>query len=102
MVMERSSISDASEREQVWIETCIRHNIHQAGENNHPQALFNFQYGEGFIFERPNGSLWRVRKVFPREQQAFVTTLDGLHGELWYASRMVRIPTLYLECETSN
>src|SRR3990167_6192445 len=97
MVMERSVLVDASEEEREWIEICMRHNIHQAGKYNNPQPLLNFQYGEGFIFERPNGTLWRVHKVFPKQQQAFVQTLEGNRAELWSGGRMVRIPQLYLE-----
>ena len=98
MAMERGLYFDASETEQVWIEACMAHNRHQAGERNNPQPLFNFQYGEGFVFERPNGTLWRIAKVFPKQQQAFVTTLDGRHSELWNGGRMVKVPSLYLEC----
>ena len=95
--MERGHIIEMSEREQEWIETCMRHNRHQAGKYNNPQPLLNFQYGEGFLFERPNGILWRITKVFPKEQQAFVISLDGRHSELWSGGRMVKIPQLYME-----
>ena len=97
MAMERGRFAHMNEAEVTWIETCMRYNISQAGKDNHPQPLLNFQYGIGFLFELPNGTLWRVRKVFPKEQQAFVTSVDGNHAQLWNPTRRVKVPQLYLE-----
>ena len=88
-------LGNADAIEKAFIEACIRHNQHQAGEKNRPQPLMNFQYGVGFVFERPNGMLWRVERVFPREQQAFMQTLDRKHTELWDGGRMVQLPSIY-------
>ena len=97
MAIEKGFYADMSETEKAWVETCMAHNRHQAGKYNNPQPLLNFQYGEGFLFELPNGSLWRVKKVFPKEQQAFVTSVDGRHAQLWDPTRRVKVPQLYLE-----
>ena len=91
----RELLSNATETERAFVEACIRHNEHQAGEKNRLQPLINFQYGEGFVFEKDDGTLWKIESVLPRNQRARVLSLDGRFSELWHGARMVKLPTIY-------
>ena len=86
-------LDDANAIEKAFIEACIRHNQHQAGEKNRLQPLINFQYGVGFVFEKDDGTLWKIESVLPRNQRARVLSLDGKFSELWHGARMVKLPS---------
>ena len=88
-------LGNADAIEKAFIQACIRHNQHQAGEKNRLQPLINFQYGVGFVFEKDDGTLWKIESVLPKNQRARVLSLDGKFSELWHGARMVRLPNIY-------
>lgn len=96
MVIERQGLSDITDTERAFIAACLDHNLRIAGDDNHPKTLISFHYGVGFVFEKPNGSLWRIAKCFPKRHEAFAVTIDGLHSELWGPGKRVKVPELYL------
>ena len=47
------------------------------------------------MFEKDDGTLWKIESVLPRNQRARVLSLDGRFSELWHGARMVKLPTIY-------